>query len=716
MSRRKTVAELQQNGSWVHLPKAEQLRRLALERRRPEAPVGLNQTEVDDFERLCDHFEDNGVELLPSDALVLVEAARVIRSGDFDRAHSILAPIESRAPVADSSEQALPEAPAPIAPPDAFAVAKAYAADVLAGTIVAGKLIRLAAQRFLDDLKTGSERGITFDASAAQRCVNYISGLGLQLLPWQTFCLANIFGWKKANGLRRFREAFIQIAKKNGKTALAAAIALYCADTIAGDGEPSANVFCAATTKYQSQSLCFKAAVKLRNATPTLAARTRVWKSKSTIVFEDCEDSFFEPLAANPDKLAGQNMHCSILDELGDHPNGYLYEQFTSSSTGRKQPIFLSITTAGSHREQIAYEVRGRATQALEGSSPTEAEAFFAFICELDEGDDFEDEKNWAKANPSLGVLVPLDNIRELLRSARAVPSTKNSFLRYNLNVWSTVSELNWVSYDQLKKKGNGFLTEADEKLATDKRIAAALQRRLPIAVNPVELAKMPTAELLQLDRKVRSTRAFAGLDVALVDDLSVLCWLYPPASPTDSFEVFFRVWIPDENIERRSREQRVSYKTWKDQGFITVTPGATTDFDFLERDILDLQKTYNFTEIGFDRSWIADTAQRLDKSGVKMVEIKQGFALSAAINRIEKLVIEGRWCMHGHPVANWCFANVLLRSGFKGDVQLYKERSREKIDAAAAAVMAMQVYLSQPQSANPDGDPTGDKYKVRQV
>ena len=223
------------------------------------------------------------------------------------------------------------------------------------------------------------------------------------MLPWQTFCLANIFGWRKQNGLRRFREAFIEIAKKNGKTELAAAIALYCADTVAGDGEPRSNVFCAATTKYQSQSLCFKAAVRLRNGTPDLAARTKIWKSKCSIVFEDAEDSFFEPLAANSDKLNGQNMSASILDELGDHPNSSLYSVMTSSSTGRQQPLTISITTAGLVREQIAYEVRGRATQALEGSSPTEAEAFFAFICELDEGDDPENEAVWIKANPEPG-------------------------------------------------------------------------------------------------------------------------------------------------------------------------------------------------------------------------------------------------------------------------------------------------------------------------
>jgi len=711
VSRRKTIAELQQTGGWEHLSKPEQLRRLALEARRPETPVGLNQKEVEGFERLCEILEDEGCQIAPSDGPVLVDVVRLVQARDFDHADAILNPIRTRTPVA-VAEQPLPQAPKTPAPPDAAVVSKAYAVDVISGTILAGKLVRQAAERFLDDLKTGNARGLTFDASAAQRCVNYIAGIGLELLPWQTFCLANIFGWKRANGLRRFREAFIEIAKKNGKTALAAAIALYAADTVAGDGELRSNVFCAATTKYQSQSLCFKAAVQLRNATPSLAARTKVWKSKSTIVFEDAEDSFFEPLAANSDKLNGQNMSVGILDELGDHQTSALYSVFNSSSAGRTQPLTISITTAGVSREQIAWEVRGRAAQALDGTSPTEAEAFFAFICELDEGDDPENEAVWIKANPSLGVLVPIDNIRTLLQSARAIPSTKNSFLRYNLNIWASTTETGWLNLDDLTKPGN----IGDTKLAVDKRIAAALERRLPITVDSKALAKLSSVELSQLDKKMKATRPFAGLDVALVDDLSVLCWVYPPATATDPFEVFFRVWIPDKNIERRSREQRVPYQVWRDQGFVTVTPGDTTDFEFLERDIIDLSKRYNFAEVGYDRSLIADTAQRLDKSGVKMLEIKQGYALSAAIQRIQKLVIEKRWCMHGHPVANWCFSNVQLRMGYKEDIQLYKERSREKIDAASAACMAMQVYLTQPQLANPYADPSGDKYLVRQV
>jgi phage terminase large subunit-like protein len=714
LSRRKSVHELQQNGSWVHLSKEEQAKRLALENRRLNMPVGLNQLEVIVFEKVCNHLEEGGGCLLPSDNPAIVEMVRAINDRNWPRADEIRDSILLRQQVAVEVKKQEP-APPPRVVPDAAIVAKAYAVDVISGTIVAGKLARQAAKRFLDDLATGSERGLTFDTSSAQRCANYITGLGLDLLPWQTFCLANIFGWKKANGLRRFREAFILLAKKNGKTELAAAIALYCADTVAGDGEPRSNVFVAATTRYQSSSLCYKAALRLRNATPSLAARTHAWKSKSNIVFDDTEDSFFEPLAANSEKLNGQSMAVGILDELGDHPTSDLYSVFTSSSTGRKQPLTISITTAGMSREQIAWEVRGRATQALEGSSPTEAEAFFAFICELDEGDDPENEKNWIKANPSLGVLVPIDNIRNLLQSARAIPSTMTAFKRYNLNTWAETSEQAWIRFDDLTRQGNAYLTPDEKEIGVDKRIAAALSRKLPPVYDTAALAKMPTPELMALQRRQSLTRPFAGLDGAIRGDLFVLSWLYAPATSADPFEVFFRVWCPEESIERRSREQRVPYQIWRDQKFIVATPGNTMDFDRIENEILDLHKIYNFAELGFDRSCISQMAQRLDKSGIKMVDIKQGYALSSAIQHVEKLIIERRFCCWGQPVWNWCASNVQIQTGYKGEVQLNKAKAREKIDAAAAACFAMQVWLEQPQQAT-NAATNANKYEVKTI
>jgi len=208
-------------------------------------------------------------------------------------------------------------------------------------------------------------------------------------------------------------------------------------------------------------------------------------------------------------------------------------------------------------------------------------------------------------------------------------------------------------------------------------------------------------AELLELRTIEVRQRPYCGLDAALVDDLTALAMVFPPAQPDGTFEILFKVWCPEENIARRTAKQHVPYEQWRNAGFITTTPGSTTDFELIENDILELHRQYNFAELGFDRAIIPDVAQRLEKGGLKVTSLIQGFALSPAIRKIEKLVIDHKFCTWGHPVWNWCASNVLLKIGaIKGDAQMWKEKSREKIDVAAAAAMAMQVWLLQPQQA----------------
>jgi phage terminase large subunit-like protein len=181
---------------------------------------------------------------------------------------------------------------------------------------------------------------------------------------------------------------------------------------------------------------------------------------------------------------------------------------------------------------------------------------------------------------------------------------------------------------------------------------------------------------------------------------------LFPPVKPDGIYEVFFRIWIPEENIVRRSRDDKVPYQVWADQGFVVTTSGSTTDFEFIEHDIVELHKKLKFRELGVDKSLIPDMFQRLEKAGIKIVAVEQGMRLSPAIRRTEKLIAEHRFCSFGHPVFNWCARNVSLGIGkIKGDAQLEKEKSRERIDAAAAAVFAVRVAMAeeQPSTANPE-------------
>lgn len=409
MRAKKTSDQLKRSGTWNSLSKAKRAERLAEEDRalRPPIPPGLDDATRADFESLCDQLAAESV-LDPSDAPLLLEFIEASRAEDTERAQEITAHIFAR-----KQDDVAPALEALVFP-DAAAIAKGYAADVVSRVIVAGKFVRLACQRFLDDLENAGARGLRFDADAAQHVVDYITDLGrtvepskrLTLVPWQTFCLANIFGWIRVeDGLRRFRNAYVQIAKKNGKTALAAALALFLSDP-AGDGEDNAQVYCAATTKFQSRSLCFKEALRLRSQSPELSDRSRAWRS----ILEWSNGSSFEPLASNSDKLQGLNPHGVILDELGDHATPDLAITLTSGRILRRQPLAISITTAGLVREgQVAWDFRNRAVMALENTSPDDGN--FAFVAELDENDDWLNESVWPKANPSLGTLMSIRNL-----------------------------------------------------------------------------------------------------------------------------------------------------------------------------------------------------------------------------------------------------------------------------------------------------------------
>jgi phage terminase large subunit-like protein len=717
--RRYSVLELQQSGKWQHLSKEEQKERLAseapqiFEPGRPPLPPELTPNERKVFTEICDGLEAKRL-LAKSDAQFAVEYVRASIAGDRVKMHSVSAEwLEGRKPFEVALGDPVPApAPAPVSTvPDAEMVARKYAGELLSGVIPACKFVKLAAKRFLDDFEHAEERGIYFDAAAAQHVTTYISRLGILLTNWQVLCLAAVFGWKnKATGLRRTREVGIEIGKKNGKSTFCAALCLYLADSEQGDRElPSADVFIGATSKAQSSDLVFAMCKKLRLATPSLAERTRQFKS--SIVFE-ASGSLIEPLASNSERLQGRNAQGSVLDELGDHKDTSLYSTLESSSVGRRQPLLIWISTAGQHRDGVLWANRGRAISMLE-SGGTDDPSLFALLYELDEGDDPFDEKCWAKANPSLGSLLTIESLREKFAKAKTLLSHKTAVLRFHANEWPHSSLSPWIDYNVLDEKGNAFRTDEEKSLPASKRIEAAWTRRITKPVR--DLSKLTMEELYALRRDEVSSRPVAGGDFAVVNDLSALCILFP-AAEGGIYEAYFKVWVPEENISRRSQDDKVPYQVWADSGFITATPGSTTDFEIIERDLVELHKIIPF-ELGVDKSCIPDMFARLEKAGIKITSVPQGFHLSPAIRRTEKLMAEHRFCHFGHPVFCWAARNVKLKIGtIKGDCQLEKQKSRERIDPAVAAVLAVQMVIAreQPQSAASANDPK--KYEVKTV
>jgi phage terminase large subunit-like protein len=665
MSRRKPIEEAHR-----HLSKTERERRIAQESA-VVRPQGLNRNLRNWWTKALAEF---GSVITREDSNALLSYCQARAAKDKVAAEVVAAEFRNRAgyqrPASRPAEETpappagAPPLPFPQAGPDCAEAAKQYARDVLADRIVAGKLLKQACQRFLDDLEEGPSRGIVFDAAAAQHCADYLHRLGLNLMGWQHFVIAALFGFKGADEMRRFRAGFIEVSKKAGKSTLLAGLALYMAD-LEGDGESNAEVYVAATTKFQSHSICFQAAVRLRES-PSVAERSKAYRDD--IQFDG--GGLFAPLAANSEKLNGLNIHFGILDELADHTSEGLYNVFRTSTVGRRQPLILSITTAGQTRQSIAWEVRAHAEQVLEGVVPDDG--FFAFIAELDKDDDPYDEKNWPKCNVSLGVTQHLANLRQLASDAKRIRRTQGDFLRFNMNRWpDKETKESFFKLSVLEKPGNAYLNNGtDHLLSPDKRIAAARLR-------------------------LKGLPCHAGLDLAICEDLTAFCLLFPPLEEDGIFEVLFDFFCPEESVERRSREQRVPYDVWAREGFITQTPGEVCDFKKVRAVILERFAEFNIVEMGFDVALANDIALDLRDAGMTVTQVKQGAWLDAAIQRMERLFINGKLCHHGHPIAVWNLSNAVVMRNSQNRYRFEKDKSREKIDGAVALACALDRFLS---------------------
>ena len=302
----------------------------------------------------------------------------------------------------------------------------AWARKVVAGQVVAGHLTRLACQRHLDDLKAGKDRGLVWDRAAALHAIEFFShlrhstgewaGQPFDLQPWQQFVVGSVFGWKRADGLRRFRTAYVEVARKNGKSALLAGIALYA---LVADGEAGAHVYAAATTRDQAR-IVFGEAERMVAASQALSSRvTRTVNNLAVLPTA----SWFRPLSADASKMDGLNVHFAAVDEVHEHPGPEIIQKLNTATGARRQPLIFEITTAGHDRHSVCRQHHEFSVKALEGTLPEEtADPWFAFIATIDAGDDWTDPKVWVKANPSLGVTVKLDDLKRQIDEAPGDP------------------------------------------------------------------------------------------------------------------------------------------------------------------------------------------------------------------------------------------------------------------------------------------------------
>ena len=524
-----------------------------------------------------------------------------------------------------------------------------YARSVVSGATVAGRLVRLACERHLWDLETGHERGLMFDIERAQHALDFFGflkhskgewgGEAFKLQPWQEFIIGSLFGWLRKDGKRRFRVAYHEIPRKNGKTTLAAGVGLYL---FCADGEPGSEVFTAATKRDQAR-LSHGEAARMVKASPMLRSKIGVFKDNLHI---ERTNSKFEPLGADADTMDGLNIHGAIVDELHAHKTRAIWDVLETATGARRQPLIFAITTAGFDRNSVCWEWHDYSTKILDGI--IEDDTVFTYIASLDEGDDWTDQSTWAKANPNLGVSVKIDDLQRKCDKAKEMPSAQNAFLRLHLDMWTEQNE-RWMPMDKWDECGKVLV------------IPEELQGRL----------------------------CYAGLDLSTTTDISALVLCFP--DDEGGCDVLPYFWVPEENIMQRSNRDRVPYDLWARQGYIKTTPGNVIDYDIIRRDINQLREQYDINKIAIDRWNSTQLQTQLDGDGFEIVPTGQGFAsLSAPTKHLEKLVFEKSLRHGANPVLRWMVSNVAIQQDAAGNIKPAKDKSTERIDGVVAAVMAI--------------------------
>ncbi len=544
-----------------------------------------------------------------------------------------------------------------------LSVAEKYIRDAAAGKIVTSKLVRLACQRHLDDLETAHERNLRFDPDAAQHIIDFIetycrhsqgewAGNPFLLGPWQKAMLWILYGWCfKDTGFRRYRYAYAELAKGNGKSCLASGIGLY---ELIGSGEPGAEVYSVATKKDQAR-IVFNEAERMVAQSVVLKNRIRNFRDNLHIAKTA---SKFQPLSSDEDSLDGPRPQCLLADELHAWPgNGRkLWDVLANALGKRRSPLFLAITTSGSDRQSICWQQHEYSEKVLAGI--VQDDTWFAWICGIDPEDDWEDERNWIKANPNLGTTIRMEELRAVVNKAKNDPASLNGVLRLRLGVW-TQSHTLWMPMDEWDACGE-----------------------------PIDLEAL------------RGRHCYGGLDLSTTTDCSSFVLTFPPSDEDPSWVVLPTFFLPQGSIEKRVKRDRVPYDVWNRQGLFELTEGNVIDYGFIRKKILELADMYDFREIAFDRWNAQDIVTRLQDDGFTMVKFGQGFeSMNAPTKRLMELVLSRQLRHGGHPVLRWNMSNVMVRMDPAGFIKPDKEKSREKIDGTLGTIMGIGVSSSQPES-----------------
>ena len=494
------------------------------------------------------------------------------------------------------------------------------------------------------------KEGCWFDEDAGKRACEFVerfcrqskgrwAGQPLKLLDWQRDFLMRLFGWKRADGTRRFRSAYLEVAKKNGKSTLVSALTLLL---LLADGEGAPECYVNAYDRSQA-SIVYDEASRMVKASPDLLKRLDVVESKKLIVDPIGHGKIVANSADVPSK-DGVNAHLIIFDELHRQRDRTLWEIFEYAGESRTQPLTISITTAGESTDGVWHEQREKSEQINAGVVPDTSH--LGVVYRALPTDDIDDPATWRKANPSLGVTLSEEEFRRKLDDAKRSPAKLANFLRLRLNI-VTAADTAFLPIDAWKKCNRPHVADFSDP-------------------------------------------GYAGLDLSSTNDLTALVWIV--GDTVDGFDVYCMFWLPEDDIVELERKHGVPYRQWAKEGWIQLTPGPVIDYEFIRAHVNEMAEEgdlrmlkvdpYNATELAIDLK---------EGDGLPVEFIRQGFlSLSAPTKELLRLVIAGKLRHAGNPVLTWMAANAIAQQDAAGNVKLSKHKSRKKIDGMAALVNAI--------------------------
>lgn len=544
--------------------------------------------------------------------------------------------------------------------------ARRYAEAVVAGNVPACRWVKLACQRQLNDLarfkgksspyrfnpKLTDRSGRAF-APADNLCSfierlphvkGPLAGESITLEPWQVFILTTVFGWVQADGRRRFRRSYIEVPRGNAKSTLSSAVGLYM---LAADGEGGAEVYSLATTRDQARIVFGDA--------QTMARRSAGFRSRFGVAVGAhnmnvlASGSKFEALSAEGSTLDGLNIHFGCVDELHAHKTRTVYDVVETGTGKRNNSLLWVITTAGSNRAGICYEIRTFVTKLLEGVFEDDSQ--FGIVYGLDDGDDWTTEEALIKANPNWGISVQPEVLVPLQAKAMQLPSAVNNFKTKHLNEWVN-ADTAWM-----------------DMRAWDRCSDAALDLDT--------FAGQP---------------CWIGLDLASKTDIAALTLLFAHPEIEGGYAIFGRYYLPEDTVMATSNSQ---YAGWMRNGRLTVTPGNVIDFGWIEADLIEMSSRFQVQGVAFDPFQATQLSTRMLAEGLPMIEVRPTVLnFSEPMKALEALVLQRRLIHDGDPVLGWMASNVVAHLDAKDNIYPRKERPENKIDGIVALIMALSRAL----------------------